>query len=290
MKLSLDGVSISIDKTPIVANVDIVVESGEFVGLVGPNGSGKSTTLRSIYRVLKPDAGVVSLDADDVWRLPTREVARRAAVVTQESAPDFEFTVFEMVLMGRMPHKGLLESDAPQDRELALASLKRVGMLPLADRVYASLSGGEKQRVLLARALAQQGRVLILDEPTNHLDIRAQLELLELVRELRLTVIAAIHDLNLAAAYCDRIYVMERGHMVAGGAPPDVLTTDMVERVFGVVAHLIPHPGTNKLLLAFCTENGREAEPVWDSQHEDQWRRPVSGTPMREPTMPSEGT
>jgi iron complex transport system ATP-binding protein len=261
MKLSLDGVCISIDKTPIVSAVDIVVESGEFVGLVGPNGGGKSTMLRSIYRVLKPDAGIVALDDENVWRMRHREVAKRAAVVTQESSPDFDFTVFEIVLMGRTPHKGMLEADCPEDREIVIDALERVGMLPFAERIYASLSGGEKQRVLLARALAQQGKVLILDEPTNHLDVKAQLELLSLVRDLKVTTVAAIHDLNLAAAYCDRVYVLSAGRVVTGGPPHDVFTPELVNSVFGVVAHRILHPGTGRLHLAFCTEEQLDTDP-----------------------------
>ncbi|MCZ2110056.1 MAG: ABC transporter ATP-binding protein [Dehalococcoidia bacterium] len=261
MKLILEGVTVSIDRTPIVSNTDLHVEPGEFVGLVGPNGSGKSTLLRSIYRVLRPDSGAVCLDTDDVWRLRPKDVARRVSVVTQESAPDFDFTVFEMALMGRTPHKGMLESDSAHDREIVIGALERTGVLHLADRVYATLSGGEKQRVLLARALAQQGRVLILDEPTNHLDIRAQLQLLRLVCGLRVTTIAAIHDLNLAATFCDRLYVLRRGQVVASGSPSDVLTDEVVGEVFGVRCHRLPHPLGEGIHFAF-TELDAEPPPT----------------------------
>ncbi len=264
MRLSLDGVTVAIDDATLVADATLEIGSGEMVGLVGPNGSGKSSLLRSVYRVLRPQAGLVSLDGDDVWRLPAREAARRAAVVTQESAADFEFTAYEVVMLGRLPHKGPFDRDTPDDRALCTAALDRVGMLDRAGRVYATLSGGEKQRVLIARALAQQSRLLLLDEPTNHLDVRFQFEILALVRGLGITVVAALHDLNLAAAYCDRVAVLARGRIVAEGEPEAVLTPALIADVFGVEAVPIRHPATGRMMLALShdPQGVADAPPV----------------------------
>ncbi|GAA4525668.1 ABC transporter ATP-binding protein [Nonomuraea ferruginea] len=232
MRLDLRGVSVALDGTPIVREADLLVDDGEFVGLVGPNGCGKSTLLRSIYRALRPSAGLITVDGDDVHRLPAREAARRTAVVAQETPPDLDFTVAEIVAMGRTPYK----SDPRADEELCARALDRVGLTGAAGRIFATLSGGEKQRVLLARALAQQTRLLLLDEPTSHLDIRHQLELLHLVRELGVATLAVLHDLNQAAAFCDRLYVMNAGRIVAGGPPEQVLTPDLISEVYGVRA------------------------------------------------------
>ena len=184
MRLVLQGVAVELGGCPIVAQADLVVETGEFVGLVGPNGCGKSTLLRSIYRALRPAAGLISLDGDDLWRLPAKETARRVAVVAQESPSDMDFTVEEVVALGRTPHKRPLDRDTDEDREICADALERVGMGGARERIYATLSGGEKQRVLVARALAQRSYLHLLDEPTNHLDIRYQLEILSLVRGL----------------------------------------------------------------------------------------------------------
>ncbi|MFI6789804.1 ABC transporter ATP-binding protein [Nonomuraea sp. NPDC050383] len=232
MKLDLRGVSVALDGHPIVHEADLLVGDGEFVGLVGPNGCGKSTLLRTIYRALRPAAGLITVDGDDVHRLPARQAARRTAVVAQETPADLDFTVAEIVFMGRTPYK----ADALVDEELAARALDRVGMAGAAERVFATLSGGEKQRVLLARALAQQTHLLLLDEPTSHLDIRHQLEILHLVRELGIATLAVLHDLNQAAAFCDRLYVMNAGRIMAGGPPEQVLTPDLICQVYGVRA------------------------------------------------------
>ena len=252
MRVQAGGVSVEIDGTPIVGGCDLVAAPGEVVGLVGPNGSGKSTLLRAIYRVLRPVAGAVHLDEDDVWELAPRSAAQRLAVVAQESPGEFDFLVDDVVAMGRTPHKRLFERDSADDRAIVSDALARVGMTAFGGRVFATLSGGEKQRVLVARALAQQSKVLILDEPTNHLDIRAQLELLELVRGLGVTTIAALHELNHAAAYCDRVYVMQKGAIVAVGAPRETLTPEVLREVFGVEAHGSVHPATGRFHLVFA--------------------------------------
>lgn len=251
MKLAVDGVSWSVAGLEIVRRASLQCAPGSFVGLIGPNGSGKSSLLRCIYRVLEPDAGRISLDDDDVWQLNARQAAQRMAVVLQESGGEYDFSVREMVLMGRAPHKRLLDRDSAADIRLVDVALEQVGMAAFAARSFLTLSGGEKQRVLVARALAQQTRFLVLDEPTNHLDIRYQIDVLELVRGLRITTIAAMHDLNLAALYCDRLYVLKAGTIVASGTPEQVLTPRLIDEVYGVRAEVAPHPLTGRLHVVF---------------------------------------
>lgn len=251
MDLRVEGLSASIGGTPILSSVEFRALEGEFVGLIGPNGSGKSTLLRCIYRDLKPDGGKLSLGGEDLLSLGARQAAKLMAVVLQESAADFEFTAYEIVAMGRSPHKGLLDRDTREDREIVEDALDQVQMLDLANRGFATLSGGEKQRVLVARAVAQRAGFLVLDEPTNHLDIRHQLELLELARSLRATVLAALHDLNLAAMYCDRLYALEAGRIVAQGSPGEVLEPALIRRLYGVECDVRPHPVTGSPSLTF---------------------------------------
>ncbi|GGO68805.1 ABC transporter ATP-binding protein [Nonomuraea cavernae] len=232
MRLDLRGVSAHLDGRPIVHEADLLVDDGEFVALVGPNGCGKSTLLRTIYRALRPSAGLISVDGDDVHRLSWRESARRTAVVAQETPAELDFTVREVVLMGRTPYARA----AGDDEERCARALDRVGLAGTEERVYATLSGGEKQRALVARALVQETRLLLLDEPTSHLDIRHQLGILHLVRELGVATLAVLHDLNQAAAFCDRLYVMSAGRVLAGGPPGQVLTPELISEVYGVRA------------------------------------------------------
>ncbi|HWO64672.1 MAG TPA: ABC transporter ATP-binding protein [Umezawaea sp.] len=247
MDLELDRISVD----GIVHGISLSAGTGEVVGVVGPNGSGKSTTLRCVYRALKPSGGAVLLDGRDLLSLPLKESARRLAALTQDSHVEFDFTVAEVVAMGRLPHKGAFDRDTERDHDLVADSLRRVDAGHLVDRSFLTLSGGERQRVLIARALVQEPDVLVLDEPTNHLDIKHQLDVLALVRGTGLTVLTVLHDLNLAAAYCDRIHVLDGGRVVAGGKPADVLTPDLVEAVFGVRAHLVPHPVSGVPQLLF---------------------------------------
>ncbi|SDR21405.1 ABC transporter ATP-binding protein [Actinopolyspora saharensis] len=259
MNLDVEGVDVSAAGVRLVRDVDVHVASGALVGLVGPNGSGKSTTLRCVYRTLRPDRGEVRLGGSDVSAMSLRESARLMAALTQESQSEFDFTVTEVVEMGRTPHRGTGREE--RDRAHAEA-LRAVGCAHLAERSVLSLSGGEKQRVLIARALVQRPELLVLDEPTNHLDIRHQLEVLSLVRRLGMTTLTALHDLNLAAAWCDQVYVLSGGHVVAGGPPGQVLTPEVVGDVFGVRAHVVRHPDSDvpQLLFAPATGSGT-AEP-----------------------------
>ena len=220
----------------ILKGVDLNISGSKVVGVIGPNGSGKSTLLRCIYRVLKPSAGAVFLDGRPMQQIPVRESARKIAVVAQHNFYNFEFSVEEVVLMGRSPYKKALERDNAEDYRIVRHALDQVGMGAFAERSFFTLSGGEQQRVILARALAQQTPCLILDEPTNHLDITYQLELMDIVQGLGRTVVAAIHDLNIAAMYCTRLFVMEKGQLVASGTPEEVLTPELIRQVYGVKA------------------------------------------------------
>ncbi|MCE9623810.1 MAG: ABC transporter ATP-binding protein [Actinomycetia bacterium] len=254
MRASVHGVTVTIDSHQILEDVALEAASGQFHGVIGPNGSGKSTLLRCIYRSLRPKLGTVRLGDDDVWRdLSARQAARRRAVVAQDSALDFDFTVADVVAMGRSPHKSLFERDTTRDRDLIQSALSDVDMAWASRRLIATLSGGERQRVFLARAIAQQAQVLVLDEPTNHLDVRAQLELLQLVKSLGVTTIAALHDLDQAASICDGVTVMRTGKAIASGPPAQVLTTDLIESVFGVRAHFGTHPLTGRPHVTFAT-------------------------------------
>ena len=257
MNVDVHGVSVTLGGTTIVDRADLAVAAGTVTGLIGPNGAGKSTLLRCLYRALRPTAGAVHVGGDDLWRLTARQAGRRTAVVTQDHDLDNDFAVTEIVAMGRTPHKGILDRDTTTDRAIVADALSRVRLDRFAHRRFATLSGGERQRALLARALAQQAPVLLLDEPTNHLDIGAQLELLDLVRGLGLTTIAALHDLDHATAYCDQLVLLHHGSVIATGPPTEVLTADRVQHVFGVRSAVVPHPLTGRpMFVTAPPENG----------------------------------
>ncbi|MCS7068192.1 MAG: ABC transporter ATP-binding protein [Meiothermus sp.] len=239
-------VSLRLGSRWAVQGVSLKLQGPELVGLLGPNGAGKSSFLRLLYRMLRPHAGWVALEGRDLWQQRSAEVARRLAVVGQEAVQEPGFSLLEMVLMGRTPHKGWLEADSALDLRIAREALARVGLSGYEERPFQSLSGGEKQRALIARALAQQAHILLLDEPTNHLDVRYQLEVLQLVRGLRIPVVAALHDLNLAALFCDRLLLLSEGRVVAEGRPEQVLTAERLRVVYGVEALVEPHPRTGR--------------------------------------------
>ncbi|GAB2720163.1 ABC transporter ATP-binding protein [Kitasatospora kifunensis] len=244
MSLELVGLCVDVAGRRVVTDVDLTVPDGHVVGLLGPNGSGKSTLLKTLYRVNRPSAGRVLVDGTDLLALPPRQAARRIAVIAQESSVEFDFTVLEMVLIGRTPHKRVFDRDDHTDLAAARHAIDRVGCAHLADRSFNTLSGGEKQRVLIARAIAQDADHLILDEPTNHLDIRYQVEVLELVAGLGVTVLAALHDLSLAALFCDSVHLLAQGRLIAGGPPAQVITTDLVRRAYGAEVLIVDHPET----------------------------------------------
>lgn len=237
--LEIENLRTSYGDKAVLHGISIQAMNGSFVGIVGPNGCGKSTMLKNVYRVLKPDSGIIRLDGAVVETLSLQESARRMAVVSQHSGSEFDFSVEEMLLMGRTPHKRQFEGVGKRDRDIVREALEKVHLKGMEHRKVNSLSGGERQRVVLARALVQEPRHLILDEPTNHMDIRFQIELLKLVKGMGLTVVAALHDLNLASVFCDYVYVMHDGEIHSHGIPDDVLTEDMIRDVYGVRAKVL---------------------------------------------------
>lgn len=236
MNLETRALRAALGGKQVLQGVDLQVEDGAFFGLIGPNGSGKSTLLRCVYRALAPSGGAVFLDGRPLRQYSVKESARRVAVLAQHNAYSFEFTVQDIVLMGRSPHKRLLDRDTAADRSIVREALAAVGLAGAQGRAFSTLSGGEQQRAVLARALAQQTPCLILDEPTNHLDIQYQLQMMEIVAGLGKTVLAAVHGLNIAAMYCDRLGVLVEGRLVACGPPREVLTQALIRRVYGVDA------------------------------------------------------
>lgn len=257
MRLTFDAVSVEIGGTELIRELSLKVDSGEIVGLVGPNGSGKSTALRCVYRALRPSSGSVLLDDTALDSLSLAESARLVAALTQESHTELDFTVAEVVELGRFPHLRGNGRLSAEEEQLCRQAMRRTDITHLAGRSVLSLSGGERQRVLIARALAQQPRVLVLDEPTNHLDVHHQVRLLSFLRGCGLTVLVALHDLNMAAATCDRLAVLSSGSLVEFGPPVQVLTPELVGRVFGATASVVDHPrtGTPQLLYELTADD-----------------------------------
>ncbi|MFD8569304.1 ABC transporter ATP-binding protein [Streptomyces sp. NPDC059639] len=242
--LRAERVSRSAGGALILDGVALAPRPGTVTGLLGPNGSGKSTLLRLLAGVLAPDSGVVTLDGAPLADVPRRTVAQRVAVVEQQSETLVELTVVDVVRLGRIPHRRAWSPASAADEAAVRSALERSALADKAHRLWHTLSGGERQRVQIARALAQEPRELLLDEPTNHLDIQHQLELLDLITGLGLTSVVALHDLNLAAAYCAQVAVLCEGRVVAAGAPDKVLTEELIADVYGVRARVsVPEPG-----------------------------------------------
>ena len=238
MQIRTEDLKAVLNGNPILKGVSLQAGEKQLIGVIGPNGGGKSTLLKCIYRVLQPTGGAVFLDGKPLSEYSFRESALKIAVVAQHNYYNFDFSVQDVVLMGRSPHKKTLERDNAQDFRIVEESLTKVGMLHFAERSFSTLSGGEQQRVILARALAQQTPCLILDEPTNHLDIKYQLQLMDLVRGLDRTVITAVHDLNIAAMYCDWLYAVKDGRVVGQGTPQTLLTPEFIRQVYEVEAEV----------------------------------------------------
>lgn len=251
MDLALNNINIKLGDKQIIQDVSMSVEKGEFVGIIGPNGSGKSTLLRTIYRIIEPTNGTILFDGQNLKNVKLSESAKKMGVVGQFNSMSFDFTVFEMVMMGRTPHKSLLGADKPEDYEIALEAIRKVGMEKQANRSFSTLSGGEKQRIILARALAQQPKLLVLDEPTNHLDIKYQLQILSIVKSLGIGILAALHDLSLAAMYCNKLYVMKDGQLITSGVPNKILTPQLVREVYEIECDIKENPDTGYLAITY---------------------------------------
>ncbi len=244
--IDVKDVCLGYGRKVILEGLTFKVGPGEMVGLIGPNGCGKSTVIRALSRTIMPRSGRISLNGQDITRLSRQELARRLAVVPQMPLLPSAFTAFEIVLMGRNPHLGLFQYEGPKEIAIAWQAMEKTGTQALADRRVGELSGGEIQSLLIARALAQETQAILLDEPTANLDIGRQGEILEMIkalcRENKLAVLAALHDLNLASQYCDRLLLLNDGHLFAEGTPAEVITADSIAAVYGAESCVYTHP------------------------------------------------
>ncbi|MBC7723127.1 MAG: ATP-binding cassette domain-containing protein [Burkholderiaceae bacterium] len=267
--LSARGITVAIAGRAIVDAVDADIRSGMVTAIVGPNGAGKSTLIRVLAGVDRPTAGTVVWQDRDWFGLSRRARARIAALVEQDSVAELPLTVRMAVALGRTPHADFLSGVSRRDEEITDDAMRRAGVAGFARRQISTLSGGERQRVNLARALAQDPRLLLLDEPTNHLDVRAQLTTLALARSLArdegLAVVAALHDLNHAITFADDIVVLDGGRLAAAGAPRDILTPELIARVWGVHATVLTHPRTGMPVIAFDLPPDNTSDPLENS-------------------------
>ena len=254
--IELDNVSLGYDHRAILHDVNMKAGPGQVLGLVGPNGSGKSTLIKGITRVIELFSGHISIDGRDIRTIKRDGLARLVATVPQDPALPAAFTAFEVVLMGRTPHLGLLRYEGGKDLAIAWQAMEATHTQSLAERRVGELSGGERQRLIIARALTQQPKAMLLDEPTANLDINHQVEVLNLVKSLcqeqSLTVIIALHDLNLASQYCDWMVMLNEGKVYAEGTPLDILTAHNIKQVYGAEVCVYPHP-INKLPTTLIT-------------------------------------
>lgn len=254
MRLRVDKLDYHIDGTRILNNVSLDVEEGDFVGLIGPNGCGKSTLLKNVYKTYKPKKNAVFLDGKDVMTLTAREMAGEVAVMAQENSVEFDIEVMEMVMYGRYSHRKFLQGERQEDVNICRKCIKEVGLEGYEHRSYLSLSGGEKQRVLLARALVQEGKLIVLDEPTNHLDVRFQYLIMQTLKNQKITIFSSIHDLNIAAMYCDRIILMDKGTIVMTGTPKEVITEENLEAIFHVRSQVTENEITGKIQVYYLPD------------------------------------
>ncbi|MET3927490.1 ATP-binding cassette domain-containing protein [Devosia sp. 2618] len=253
--LIIDNLSVQTNGVTLVRSASAIVPAGKLTGLLGPNGAGKSTLMRAVLGLTAVHAGSVRFGDQDLLAMPTGKRARLAALVEQEAGSEVNLTVEEAALLGRIPYQSNWQpGPSPDDFARARWALAAVDMTSFATRPFVSLSGGERQRVHIARALAQEPRLLVLDEPTNHLDINAQLSTLRQLRNLARegrTVLAAMHDINLAAAFCDELIIMSRGAVVCAGVPHRTLNPELIKAVYGVSAIMLRHPSTGRPLVAY---------------------------------------
>ena len=248
--ITVDDVSWSVKqkKQKILYPLSFELSPGKILGVVGPNGAGKSTLLRLLYRYYKPTTGKVKINGIDIWKLTSRQVACSIATVLQENSSDFSLTVREIVTLGRTPYsKWLTNSNSESDKKIVQSSIDRLSLNKFENRHLNTLSGGERQRVMIARALAQEPDILILDEPTNHLDIRQQLEILNLLKVLSITIITSLHDLNMARSNCDEILLLKDGCALGFGKPNLILSESNISEAFRVKAcHELLTPSNSK--------------------------------------------
>jgi iron complex transport system ATP-binding protein len=246
--IDVDSISFRYRNEWVLQDLSLQIGRGEFLGVIGPNGSGKTTLLKILCRLLSPQQGTVLFEGMPVERMSRPDIAKRIAVVPQESYPLFPFLVVEIVLMGRSPYLGRLMFERAKDLEIARKAMEWTETLSISERSIDELSGGERRRVFIARALAQEPEVILLDEPTANLDIHHQVEFLDLLlglnRERGLTILMASHDLNIAAEFCDRLILLQKGRIYRAGTPGEVITKENIETVYGCEVWVDPHPVT----------------------------------------------
>lgn len=249
-EVRVEGLDFSYGNKSILKNINLSIKTGSFVSIIGPNGSGKSTFLRNLSRYLKPQKGVIMLGDDDIRKLSQKEISKRISVVPQNILMEFDYKVKDIVLMGRYPYVKRLKGETAEDIKIAERAMKYTNTLEFSNRHFSELSGGEKQRVILAQALAQQPRVLLMDEPISHLDLQYQVEILDLVKKMTLeeglTSIAVLHDLNMASTYSDYIIMMKEGKVFCKGEPEKVLTVENIARTFNTNVSISKNPITGK--------------------------------------------
>jgi iron complex transport system ATP-binding protein len=248
--LRLDNVSLGYDKQTVLRNINFEAKPGEMLGIIGPNGSGKSTLIKGITRLIQPGSGNIFLDGSNISAINRQKLAQLVAVVPQNATLPEPFTAIEVVLMGRTPHLGLLRYEGRKDLSIVKAAMEATQTLAFAERRVGELSGGERQRLTIARALAQEPKIILMDEPTANLDINYQIETLDLARQLcrkqHLIVVVTLHDLNLASQYCDRLIVLSQGTVYCQGTPQAVINAQTIKDVYGAEVYVYPHP-VNKL-------------------------------------------
>jgi len=246
----VDNLSFSYGDRKVLNDICAGFKPGTVCGLLGPNGSGKTTLLKNIAAILKPEKNAVYINCRDITKMTPVEIAKEMALVPQNTHIDFDFTVEDIVMMGRTPHIKGFSNETEEDREIVRWALETARVSHLKDRNIKSISGGELQRVIIARALAQKTQIILLDEPVSQLDIHHQLSIMETVTKLcheqKLTVVTVLHDLNLAAEYCDTIYLLKEGRIVCGGSPKEVLTYQVIEEVYDIVCLVYENPVSKK--------------------------------------------
>ena len=262
--LDIEHVTCYYGAVRVLKEASLEAEKGEFFGIIGPNGSGKTTLLRCISGIIKPEAGRVVMGDEDISKLGKRELARDMATVSQDQRSGLAFTALEVVMMGRVPHLGRFQIEGKKDLDIAVHAMELTNSAQFADRPINELSGGERQRVFIARALAQEPRLMLLDEPTANLDISYQLEILNLIKEMskseKLTAMVAIHDLNLAAQYCDRMALIRQGEILSIGTPEAVLTPEHIKKAFGVDVAVKRHEITSSIYVTPIREKRETAK------------------------------
>ncbi|AGI40158.1 ABC transporter [Thermoclostridium stercorarium subsp. thermolacticum DSM 2910] len=248
--VSVENLNFSYGDRKVLENICARFKPGTVNGLLGPNGSGKTTLLKNIASILKPEKNAVYINFKDIAKMTSAEIAKELALVPQSTHIEFDFTVEDIVMMGRTPHIKGFSNETEEDREIVRWALETTGVSHLKDRSIRSISGGELQRVIIARALAQKTPIILLDEPVSQLDIHHQLSIMEtitrLAHEQGLTVVTVLHDLNLAAEYCDTVYLLKGGRIVCGGTPKEVLTYQVIEEVYDIVCLVYENPVSKK--------------------------------------------